>query len=712
MKILAPRCGCTICSRSSSSSDSPHLVVYPPSTAPIKHAKPTTHQQEHSRPPQAHLQPVPSTSALPFTPPTSVRLPNELIRRILVLARPPTTAKPAVWNAWTRIPLVHSRWQPVAREANAEVVVVRSTRQLVRLIRALDNAWLGGNVVELVFDIKETRSGAAPAPLAPDDDASSTSAVLATGEGAPPTSIIVSSTTCSLLVDLFKRCGATVTTVRWRGFGDPDVARLSPVFRNHLANLAVFEYSPCDSSHPPTADNVLGRRLASLKELVLRPSARVFAPLVYTPSVFLNTLLVLAQGLVDLLKVDDTSVRAGATLESVARAADTGVTEGLATLTVHSLLVQPRALFGLVVPSFLTLRHLALSSIVIDGSPRTFIAALIIVAGTLESFEWTDAPIIGRAGGLEPSLSHEEYWDIIGRLKNVRQLSLSGTQVFASSPHKARFTLPPKLEQLTIGSCDDEVDVAGIEWWLERVDELCTVRDPPQEDAEEYTAAEEEEDEDEPDAEGDGELDSAGFLGEEDELPPVDELGEPTDGACTPSAGSPSSPPSGDDVGAAGEPAPADDDLDLDSANAAPLAHLTPASSPASSPSPAPSPALPSGPPSSPPRPPRSHDLAAADDPPAGRSTSKRAARRRRRLSWAHPPLPPSGIAPQLSHLTLCTAPSPLRDNPALGDRVDALVRDRGVAVEWHYLIVVVLEALELTRELRRDMSEVDDEWA
>lgn len=739
-QILPPRCGCTVCSRSSSSPHLDHSPSPASASAPVPSSKGTRHRNSLPAPAPVDLAPVASTSALPFSPATSVRLPNELIRRILTLARPPTTSAPPVWNAWTRIPLVHSRWQPVAREAIAEVVVIRSTRQLARLVDALRHAWLGGKVVEVVLDIKETRGGDGTSALVPDDDHDGPTAAVAGSDDAPPSSVVGPSSIARLLAELFKLCGATVSTLRWRGFGDPDVARLSPILLDHLGRLEVFEYSPCDSSHPPTIDNLLSARLASLKELLIRPSARAFAPLLYTPSAFLDTLMGLAQVLADLLSSDETSASAEATLKSVAQAADAGIhglAGGLTTISLHSLLLTPLSLFGLVGPSFYTLRHLALSSVVVVGSPLTLVTTLVLVAATLESFEWSEAPIIGRADGLEPTLSDDQYWDILRRLKNVRptslpsfprsrldladsrsrppaqvrRLRLFGPQVFGSTPHKIGYALPPQLEHLTLGSCADEVDVAEVEWWLARVDELCAAKDPPRdEDEHEEVAVCEEEDRG---SDEDVEEAAAGELSEEDSLPPVDELGEPDvkDDASTCSYDSSTS------TGDAEGPTNASDGADLDSAAAAPLTRLTPASSPgsspASTPSPAPSPALAPSPPSSPAQSPPSPDLAAASSPPASSpSPPKRPTRRSRRLSWAHPPLPPSGIPPQLSRLALCTAGSPLRTDPALVDRVDALVRDRGVAVEWYRLVVVVLETLELTRELRRDMSEVGEEWA
>ncbi|TNY21944.1 ribonuclease III domain-containing protein [Rhodotorula diobovata] len=90
------------------------------------------------------------------------------------------------------------------------------------------------------------------------------------------------------------------------------------------------------------------------------------------------------------------------------------------------------------------------------------------------------------------------------------------------------------------------------------------------------------------------------------------------------------------------------------------------------------------------------------------------------------PPPPPSSSPPLLG----APSPSPLRHAPAdLAPRaphrrvpaahhpppvktVDALVHDRGVAIEWFRLVVVVLDSMELTRELRRDMSEVGAGWS
>ncbi|BGP47721.1 hypothetical protein JCM10450v2_003586 [Rhodotorula kratochvilovae] len=625
-------------------------------------------------------EPVASTSKVPYSPPAAVRLPNELLGPIFALARPPLPAAssraeplPPAWQAWAALPLVHSRWHPVAREALAKVVILRSTRQVKRFIDALKDGALGGRVDEILLDLKEAQCG--------------------TGEGGAA-SDAKSSAYEALLLEVLERCGTTLKALRWRGFGDPALANLSPALNAHLRRLEVFEYSPADASHPPTTNGLMSdlASLPALKELVVRPTARALTPLSHAPSEVLDALVILLQFISDLIATDDPSGMRDTYVQGVA---GVGLNQ-LETLALHSLVLTPLSLFGILFPSFCTLRHLRLSSLVVLGSPVTLANTLMAVAPGLESFEWSEGPIVGRAGGLNPPLSDEQYWGVVRRLTSVRQLKLFGPQVFAPSPHKAGFALPSRLEQLTLGSCDEELEVEELEWWLERVDELCAAKEGGGEAAtahEGVTAQEpEEEERSEGDDSGVGLLDTAG-----------EKSAASDDGASTcssassyTSAASVISSAAGADTGTASPTS-----TRALSDDPPPLAHLTPASTPASSPSPGPSPSLSPAPPASPAR------TASPSQP-----SPPRPRRKRRTLSWSHPPLPPSGLAPQLSHLTLCTAASPLRAHPQLVRRVDALVAERGVAVEWFRLVVVVLETVELTREIRAEMSEVGEGWA
>ncbi|GAA6001073.1 uncharacterized protein JCM10292_006361 [Rhodotorula paludigena] len=610
------------------------------------------------------VQPVASTSKVPYTPPAAVRLPNELLEPIFAFARPSlpavstrSTSTPSNWRAWTRLPLVHSRWHPVAPQALAKVVVVRSRAQLAKLARALREGHIDGKVEEILLELKEPASGTASD----------------------------SSASCEReLLDVLELCGRHVKVLRSRGFGDPILACSSRALRAALPSLETFEYSPADGAHPLTGDTLLSGlpSLSTLRHLVLQPSSRSLMPLVHPPDALLTAMLPL------LARLPDTIRSASAYTRESYRAVltDVGMHNRLESLELHSLLVSPLSLLALLLPTISTLTSLKLVSIVVFSLTDTLTAVLSIVLPGLEEFEWSEAPSIGGRGAIGLSLSDAQYWTLLSRLVEVHRLKLFSSHVFTSSPHRTGFSLPPHLEHLTLGGYDDSIEDEDVLWWIERVDELCEAKDKE--------ALGEARD----DAEGNESVETSEEMHAQDD----DECA--SDCACT--ACEDDCVPSEDEDDSDYASALSNCDSDTDNSrpsNPSSFAHLTPASSPSFSD--APSPAPPPSPPSSvsPPSPLPSSSSASSSPPKP---------RRPPRLSWRAPPLPPSCLAPQLSHLRLRTpASSSASSSRAVRDRLDALVCERGVRVEWGRVVVVVLETLEVTREMRVEMGQVGDEW-
>lgn len=344
------------------------------------------------------VQPVASTSKVPYTPPAAVRLPNELLEPIFALARPSlpavstrSTSTPSDWRAWTRLPLIHSRWHPVARQALAKVVVVRSKAQLAKLARALREGHIDGKVEEILLELKEPASGTASD----------------------------SSASCEReLLDVLELCGRHVKILRSRGFGDPILACSSRALRAALPSLETFEYSPADGAHPLTGDTLLSGlpSLSTLRHLVLQPSSRSLMPLVHPPDALLTAMLPLLARLPDTIRFASAHTR-----ESYrAVLTDVGLHNRLESLELHSLLVSPLSLLALLLPTISTLTSLKLVSIVVFGLADTFAAVLSIVLPGLEEFEWSEAPSIGGRGAIGMSLSDAQYWTLLSRLVEVR----------------------------------------------------------------------------------------------------------------------------------------------------------------------------------------------------------------------------------------------------------------------------------------------------
>ncbi|GAA5968856.1 hypothetical protein JCM11641_000758 [Rhodosporidiobolus odoratus] len=635
--------------------------------------------------PSFALSPVASTSKSPYIPPAATRLPNELLELILCHARPPLPATSTnrdplslAWTAFLRLSLVHSRWFATARQELARVVIIRTRRQMRALTDAFRDGYVGGKVEEILLEMKETSSGAERDKEASIvDDLSAL--VLALGMDAVPESK-------RDLLDLLGECGNQLKALRLRGFGDATLVSLSPELRALLPSLELFEYSPVDGVHSPSTESLFSlHTLPKLRHLILAPSSRYLTPLREPSETVIPGVTRLLDELPSLLaepKMRDVFAEAFA---------ECGM-HYLESLSLHSLALTPLTLLSLLFPSLTSLTSLTLSSTFFIGASSTLFNLLSVVAPQLETFRWEDRlinpvpatapPMLRRLGS--SSLPAEPYWGLLRQLKKVKILKLFSPHIFESSPSRAGFVLPPDLEELSIGS-RGEIEHAELKWWIDRVEEALDEKESIEEDEYEYEEQEGDEDEEE---EEDEDTD------EEEESPHIrsdDETQDDSDSEGKKLAASTKEDP---EAGATGIADHASDSTPFRLAR-------TPSSE--SDKVLASLPTRPS-PPSTPPRPTRNLPLPSSSP---SKSRFHSSSPRKRRLSWRHPPLPPSGgPRPQLRKLSLCTTDTTLRDDSLLQDRIEEVV-ERGVAVEWWSLQIVVLETLELTRELRVDMSTV-----
>ncbi|GAA5849780.1 hypothetical protein JCM8547_000561 [Rhodosporidiobolus lusitaniae] len=639
------------------------------------------------------LGPVASTSSQPFLPPASVRLPNELIEIILKLARPPlppsTTRAvplPPAWTAFRHLSLVHSRWHDVGRQELARVVILRTRRQIRELTEAVKKGWVGGKVEEVLLEMKEVESGSSEE----EKDAVAGALVLA-HPGATAD-----------LAALLQQVGPDLTALRLRGFGEPALVSFSSELRALVPRLELFEYSPVDSSAPPsTSGLVCGlSSLPNLRHLIIAPTSRYLTPLHELPDSIVPHMTRLLDDLPIFLSQPDS--------RQAYHDAFVGVgLHHLTSLSLNSLALTPLTLLGLLFPSLTTLTSLTLSSTFFVGGPATLFNLLSIVAPQLEEFNWEDklinplpagAPALLRHLG-QSSLPVELYWELLGQLKKVKKLKLFSSHIFEPSFGRNAFVLPPDLEELSIGS-REEVDSEEVEVWLEKITELLESTKPKVEEVEEEDEEESWEGE-EAVSEAEHEKVEQQSEGKKEEVDPPCSPNDEEPPVDTPSLSRSSSTSSSLD-----SPTPlTPPDVPLS---------LPPEPRSASKPVPPSPPPLPQF--SSPPVPPRS--LAPFPPPPVFPSPlpspppskpPKRRSPRRRRLSWAHPP--PASPPPQLRRLTLCTTDTDLRDDEDLQDKIEEVVNE-GVEIAWYGLVIVTLETLELTRELRVEMGKTAAEWS
>ncbi|GAA6024246.1 hypothetical protein JCM10207_006971 [Rhodosporidiobolus poonsookiae] len=337
-----------------------------------------------------------STSTIPWTPPASVRLPNELLEFIFQLARPPlppatTTPEPLSLQhrTFAQLSLVHSNWLVVARQELARVVILRTRKQLRALTHALKNGWVGGKVEEILLEMKETASGKEDGSAQNDQAPDSPDAAAQSEQE---------------LIELLTECGPELKALRLRGFGDPALVHLDASIRDHLPNLQVFEYSPVDSAHPPSTANLVGSlsSLPNLKELVLAPSSRYLTPLREIPDSLVPSLTRLLDDLPALLLASPEH-------HAAYRDAFAGVgMHSITSLSLHSLALTPLTFLGLLFPSLVTLTTLSLSSTFFVGPSSTLFNLLAIVAPQLVHFTFEDKLINPVPSAAPPIFRHLE----------------------------------------------------------------------------------------------------------------------------------------------------------------------------------------------------------------------------------------------------------------------------------------------------------------
>ncbi|GAA5880477.1 hypothetical protein JCM3774_005205 [Rhodotorula dairenensis] len=410
----------------------------------------------------------------------------------------------------------------------------------------------------------------------------------------------------------------------------------------------------------------------------------------------------------------------------------------LESVSLQSVTISTFGLVSLLLPSLKTLTSLSLSSVLLSGSSVSALLTLACFAPNLTSFSLRECPRIdpeptfgplnpnpnnpnnarqpqqqqqqqpagtpplpvpGGAGrpaviGWASSLTAEHFWALMRHLTRVESLSLLNAHVFADSPHRRSYRLPSGIRKLSLAGgsgTSARLEQDGIAWWLDRVEELhvntevSRSRSPTREGPEKRFAL------------TDGaELDVADCREQvqvKPDEPQIKDVG----------GGSPAAIYDDDDE----DESDVDDSDGSSTCSGGTVSTLDPERHPADFPLSAPSAASPS------PLPSASQHPAAADPAdsvhlPLALSTST--------LSAA----PASGSPPpsisRLVALTLSTRTSPRRlgkgtVGKSIHRRLDAL-EDAGTTVEWYGLQIVLMEALELTRELRVEMSEMPPAWA
>lgn len=459
--------------------------------------------------------------------PASTRVPPELLEVIFKLARPPvplvTIKRVPVSDrakAFTRLALVHRSWTAPAQRVLAASVVLRSRAQMRKLRAALEAGQVVGPVQEIVLDLKELpkSDGSATVPrrrLEDDDDSDQEEDEL------PPRARAHADQSFEPdLVALLEKCGADLKILRCRGFGDECFVSLPDNLLSPLSRLDSFEYSPVDTGSPPRSVGALLRlgRLPGLKHLSLRPSSRTVAPVpsgIEAEPALTEQLLILdrstpseqqirldkARDMFQLVWDLQAALQQSQTATATATATDaaeglpiaTLPFRGLESVSLASLALTPCSLALLLTPTFETLTSLSLISVLICGPSSATTLILALFVQHLVVFELHEHPAqdlyattVSRAlnltGGpaaarVSIGLSHDHFWELARRLKRVRTLKLYSPHVFSSATDclpKKLFRLPRTLRELSIGSAGKTVEQerAGIDWWLDRIEEL------------------------------------------------------------------------------------------------------------------------------------------------------------------------------------------------------------------------------------------------
>jgi len=293
-----------------------------------------------------------------------------------------------------------------------KVAILTKAAQISKLETSVKNGWVGGKIEEIVLDLREMSSGKINSKVVSALSRSLTALFLAA-------SSYDTSQSSSLKV------------LRLVGFGIDLLQKLPITLFPSLDNLTTFEYSPIDSSYPPTSEGLL--RLLShtprLETFILQPSNHAIIHIEdpETPNPVVTQIasaLPLMAALDTLFSNRPALAEEAAALRrllSVLRDTPSFGSAQLKTLSLSSLCFSTSLFLELVVHSFKTITSLSFRSIIITGGPNDsielFTALAYLVDGLLE-FTWEDA-IISVIGLDHSLLPVEKFWNFLSSCKKV-----------------------------------------------------------------------------------------------------------------------------------------------------------------------------------------------------------------------------------------------------------------------------------------------------
>ncbi|GAA5956497.1 hypothetical protein JCM3765_003464 [Sporobolomyces pararoseus] len=493
VKVISGSCSCSICSRRGLEDLTAPL---PTSTSQGSTSKQTSTRDLSPK----RAGPIASNSSIPYSTPLALALPNEILLEIFRSARPESTSRVRDWYA--RLALVHSRWSEAAQDCLARVVVIRRADQLEKLEKAIRNGRIGARVEEIVLDLR---------------DASSGKSTLEEEEDKDPID--------SALLKLFEVTQGKLLKLRLQGFGIKTISSIPKALASSFATLTTFEFSPLDAAHPLTSTslfNLLYRGAASLKTLSIHPRSYNIVSLGELSEESMNLL-------VDrIIELDRIRVANGQDFESseelhrfveiVTTTARSGTGAArLEHLSFSCVSFSPNLFLGLTLNSFDTITSLNFTSVIITGNGlsnyQDFFSVLsLLVSEHLLEFKWED-PLFSLGGEYHTFLPEEPFWNFLRRCKKLRKLTIFSSLVFKppassapsplqspplgtatstppagpSKPSRDRFSLPPELEELNIGSARSDIKSKRIVWWMKRVVHLLQGKQiEPEEEEEEF----------------------------------------------------------------------------------------------------------------------------------------------------------------------------------------------------------------------------------
>ena len=411
-QLFKPVCECRMCHRS---------TCFPLSTSPCPSTPPDSlpipSVQEQATPasvtpylPSNQGSRIASTSRIPYQTPLAISLPVEVLLEIFHLARPPIIRRKRGWYA--RLCLVHSRWKEAAQECLIRLAVLTKSVQIEKLKESIKKGWSGGKVEEIVLDLREMSSGKS--------DPKVVSAL-----SLSPTTLFAS------ISSINTAHSSTLKVLRLVGFGNELLQKLPTTLFPSLDNLTTFEYSPIDSSYPPSSEGLLRLLLHAprLETLILEPSNHSISfiadPERANPVVTQTTaLLNLVAALDGILSTTPALARDNDVLQkalSTLRESGSPREARLKTLSLSALCFSSSFFLELVVNSFKSITSLSFKSIIIVGGGNDsveFFTALTYLIDGLREFTWEDA-IVSVAGLDHSLLPVEKFWKFLTSAKKV-----------------------------------------------------------------------------------------------------------------------------------------------------------------------------------------------------------------------------------------------------------------------------------------------------